>query len=71
MQLKFYMSCTNPSCKFNAIDDSSVKFCPHCGSKLADRCPHCEEPLKFRDQTNCTACAKPLKEAPVADQAQA
>lgn len=42
------------------IEDSSLKFCPDCGTKLLKNCPECgiDYPL---DAKFCTQCGKQLK----------
>ena len=40
--------------------DENTKFCEHCGTTLRNTCPHCDVPLKMRNQKFCHACGRRL-----------
>lgn len=47
-----------PKCKA-PITDSSLKFCPKCGTNLALTCPKCGKPVMLGAKF-CTNCGAPI-----------
>ena len=68
---KTHIVCSKPECSFSAQDNYRTDYCPRCAEPVLRACPHCEELLWYNNQVACTRCAKPLKAAPVQDQAPA
>jgi predicted amidophosphoribosyltransferase len=58
---RFYMVCSNPNCKFSAVDDYQSKGCPYCAADLVSECPACQAPLRYKNQTFCGVCRQPIK----------
>jgi len=44
--------------------DENTNFCELCGTKLRNSCPHCEVPLKNRNQKFCHGCGRDLTKPP-------
>jgi len=44
--------------------DENTNFCELCGTKLRNSCPHCEVPLKNRNQKFCHKCGRQLSKPP-------
>lgn len=64
-----YIVCSNPKCKFSTRGtESSLNYCPWCGSTLISRCPHCNEFLIYKNQLHCVDCGKRIKPLPEKEQ---
>ena len=44
--------------------DENTNFCELCGTELENSCPHCEVPLKNRNQKFCHGCGRELTKPP-------
>lgn len=44
--------------------EENTRFCELCGTKLRSSCPHCETPLKVRNQKFCHKCGRQLNKSP-------